>query len=70
MRNFVSWMLIGLGVAMFGYGAIQEKGLRDDYPDKTDRRLWIDHTNDMRMTTGLVLGGFGLLAGGLLMRKP
>ncbi len=69
MRNFVSWMLIVAGGFLVCYSAYQERSIRDEYPDKTDRRLWIDHKDEMRGNCAMLVGGFAMLIGGIVVRK-
>ncbi len=69
MRSFISWILIVVGVVMVGGSAYREWEIRNEFPDKTDRRLWIDHKDEMRINCAVLVSGFGLLTGGILMRK-
>jgi hypothetical protein len=49
-------MLIAFGMLIGGF--YDSHDLRWEFPDATERRLWIDHSDRLMMQCGLLFGGF------------
>lgn len=66
--RLLAWLLILLGVGLIGYACWDQICVQWEYPDATNRRLWLDFPGRMWTITGTLVGGFVALILGVFLK--